>query len=72
MMPASLPVGEWNDLRVVLCGWTVRVYLNEMPVLDVPSANLWGKYMYTPLGGAPALVARRGRVDLRNVRVKAL
>ncbi|MBM3501911.1 MAG: DUF1080 domain-containing protein [Armatimonadetes bacterium] len=72
MMPASLPVGEWNDLRAVFRGWTVRVYLNEMPVLNVPSANLWGKYMYTPLRGTPALAARQGKLELRRVRARPL
>jgi len=72
MMPASLPAGEWNDLRVILRGWTVRVYLNSMPVLNVPSANLWGKYMYTPLKGVPAIAARKGKVEVRDLRVRPL
>jgi hypothetical protein len=72
MMPASLPIGEWNDLRIVLRGWTVQVYLNSMPVLNVPSANYWGKYMYTPLKGTPGIAARKGKVEVRNVRVKPL
>ena len=72
MVPASLPTGEWNDLRAVFQGWTVRVYLNEMPVLNVPSANFWGKYQYTPLKGVPGIAARKGKVDVRSVRVRAL
>jgi hypothetical protein len=72
MTAASLPLGEWNDLRCVFEGWTVRVYLNEMPVLQVPSANLWGKFMYTPLQGVPGLEARKGKVEVRRVRVRPL
>ena len=71
MVRASRPVGQWNDLRIVFRGWTVKVYLNGMRVLDVPSANYFGKYMYTPLRGRPQIVIRKGAVEVRNVRVKA-
>jgi len=70
MVRASRPVGQWNDLRMVFRGWTVQVYLNGMRVLDVPSANYFGKYMYTPLRGRPQIVIREGTVEVRDVRVK--
>jgi len=70
MMRASRGVGDWNDLRVIFEGWSVKVFLNGMPVLNLPTANYFGKYMYTPLNGVPMVSIRKGTVEVRNVRVK--
>lgn len=72
LLRGSLPVGQWNDLRMVFRGWSAEVYLNEMPVLRVPNVNYIGRYRYAPLAGPPALTVRKGKVELRNIRARGL
>jgi hypothetical protein len=72
MMRGSLPVGQWNDLRVMFRGWQVHVYLNSMPVLSTHNTNFWGQYRRSPLKGAPGIVVRKGKVEIRRVRVRKL
>ena len=72
MVPGSLPPGQWNDLRMVFRGRDVEVYLNEMPVLNTYSTNFWREYMHAPLKGVPRIVVRKGRVEMRKVRVREL
>ncbi|MGQ9731996.1 MAG: 3-keto-disaccharide hydrolase [Candidatus Zipacnadales bacterium] len=72
LMRGSLPPGQWNDLRMVFHGWSVEINLNEMPILSVPNVNYFSRYRYAPLNGSPALVVRKGKLELRNVRVRPL
>jgi len=72
MMRGALPVGEWNDLRVIFRGLQVHVHLNSMPLLSTHSTNFWGQYRYAPLKGKPQIVVRKGKVECRNIRVKGL
>jgi hypothetical protein len=72
LMRGSLPVGQWNDLRVIFRGLQVHVYLNSMPLLSTRSTNFWGAYRYAPLKGAPQMMIRKGKVGFRNIRARAL
>jgi len=68
---ASRPVGEWNDLEAICRGRLVTVYLNGVHLLST-NTNYWGKFMYAPLEGPPAIVVSKGTVELREMRVRAL
>jgi hypothetical protein len=77
-------VGEWNEARIIVRGWSIQHWLNGHKVIDVDLASPYGKELIknsrfkqlpefaTALRGHIALQYHGSEVSFRNIRIREL
>jgi len=77
-------VGEWNEARIIVRGWSIQHWLNGHKVVDVDLASPYGKELIkksrfsqlpefaTSLRGHIALQYHGSEVSFRNIRIREL
>ncbi len=70
---ADKPRGEWNDLRLVLVGTRLSLWLNDVLVQDhVEVDNEQGRNSPLPASGHLQLVGYRGEIQWRDIEVREI
>ena len=75
-------VGEWNEARIIVRGWSIQHWLNGYKVVDIDLASSYGKELLknskfnqtpkfaTSLRGHIALQDHGSEVSFRNIRIR--
>jgi Domain of Unknown Function (DUF1080) len=75
-------VGEWNEARIIVRGWSIQHWLNGYKVVDIDLASAYGKELIkksrfsqlpefaTSLRGHIALQYHGSEVSFRNIRIR--
>lgn len=70
---ADKPFGHWNDLRVVMVGEFVSVWLNGLQVVDrARMENHFDRGKPLPVRGPIQLQTHGGRISWKNVRIREI
>jgi len=70
---ADKPVGEWNQMRIIMKGDRVTVHLNgELVVENTPLENYWNAKESLPTTGPIELQHHGDKLEFRNIFIKEL
>ncbi len=70
---ADKPIGEWNHFRILMKGDKVRVWLNEVLVVDdTPLDNYWNKNEPLPAKGPIELQHHGDHLEFKNIYIKEM
>ncbi|GAB4385390.1 MAG: DUF1080 domain-containing protein [Phycisphaerales bacterium] len=73
LVHADRPFGQWNDVRVVMVGERVSVWLNDQLVVDhARLENYFDRTLPVPRVGPIQLQTHGGEIRWRNIRIREI